>query len=65
MATKKSYSKGGSTGFKAGRPSGYANGGKVEGVSQHKSIAMGGSHDVQSGGKGVAQNTTGKFQRRK
>ena len=55
--------KGGKTGFKSGRPSGYANGGKVEGVSQHKGIAMGGSHEPS--GKGVAQNSGGKFQRRK
>ena len=58
--------KGGSkSGFKPGRPSGYANGGKVEGVSQHKSLAMGGSHDVQAPGKGVVQNSGGKFQKRK
>lgn len=61
MAAKK----GGKSPFRAGRPSGYANGGKVEGVSQHKSLAMGGSHDVQAPGKGVVQNGGGKFQKRK
>lgn len=58
---QKGYKKGGSSGFKAGRPSGYANGGKVEGVSQHKSIAMGGAHE----GKGKGVNSGGKFQRTK
>lgn len=58
------YKKGGKTGspFKAGRPSGYANGGSVEGVSQHKQIAMGG--DGQSRTR-VAQNERGHFQKKK
>lgn len=59
MATKK----GSKSPYRAGRPSGYANGGKVEGVSQHKGLAMGGSHEGK--GPGVAQNSSGKFQRRK
>lgn len=51
--------------FKPGRPSSLGNGRKIEGVSQHKAIAMGGSPDTQSSGKGVVQSSGGKFQRRK
>lgn len=53
--------------YKAGRPSGYANGGSVEGVSQRKAIAMGGKHTISgSSSKGVVeQNAKGHFQRKK
>ena len=48
--------------YSRGRPAKMANGGKVEGVSQRKAIAMGGASD----GKHVAeQNKAGGFQRRK
>lgn len=47
--------------YSRGRPAKMANGGKVEGVSQRKAIAMGGG----DGKTVVEQNKAGGFQRRK
>lgn len=53
------------SGFKPGRPSTLANGGRIEGVNLHKAIAMGGHPEVGRG-KGVAQqNSKGGFQKKK